>query len=169
MKKRIKTNLIIFLIAIPVAIWLFFLSENLNIFSASVISLKDQEVMKENNRDLGYKNDWNTLDIYLDEKVDNLDYLTLSIVYDPENISFNVDDIDTQIDYKVLSNEDWNLLIQFNNFSNKNFDYKNSLFMLKFTWDDPSILVSQATAFLFTWTDRPLAVWSLNSYKQTHD
>jgi len=169
MKKKIKTNLIIFLAAIPVAIWLFFLSENLNIFSASVISLKDQEAMKENNRDLWYKNDWNTLDIYLDEKVDNLDYLTLSIVYDPENISFNIDDIDTQTDYKILSNEAGSLLVQFNNFSNKNFDYKNSLFMLKFTWDDPSILVSQATAFLFTWTDRPLAVWSLNSYKQTHD
>jgi hypothetical protein len=43
--------------------------------------------------------------VYLDEKVDNLDYLTLSIVYDPENISFDVDDIDTQTDYKILSNE----------------------------------------------------------------
>jgi hypothetical protein len=73
------------------------------------------------------------LDVYLDEKVDNLDYLTLSIVYDPDNVSFDVDDIDTQTDYKILSNEEGNLLIQFNNFSNKNFDYKNSLFTLKFT------------------------------------
>ena len=169
MKKRLKTNLIILLVAIPIAIWLFLLSENKKLFSASVISLKEQEAMKENNRDLWYKNDWNILDIYLDEKVGNLDYLTLSIVYDPENISFSVDDIDTQIDYKILSNESGNLLIQFNNFSNKNFDYKNSLFMLKFIWDNPSILVSQATAFLFTWTDRPLAVWSLNQYKQAHD
>lgn len=169
MKKRLKTNLIIFLIAIPVAIWLFFLSENLNIFSASVISLQEQEAMKKNNWDLWYKNDWNILDIYLDEKVENLDYLTVSIVYDPENISFNVDDINTQTDYKILSNEDGNLLIQFNNFSNKNFDYKNSLFMLKFIWENPSILVSQAMAFLFTWTDRPLAVWSLNQYRQIHD
>ena len=169
MKKRLKTNIIILLIAIPVAIWLFFLSENMNIFSASVISLQEKEAMKENNRDLWYKNDKNILDIYLDEKVDKLDYLTVSIVYDPESVSFNIDDIDTQTDYKILSNEEGNLLIQFNNFSNKNYDYKNSLLMLKFIWDDPSILVSQATAFLFTWTDRPLAVWSLNQYKQTHD
>lgn len=168
MKKRIKTNIIILLIAIPVAIWLFLLSENTKIFSASVISLQEKEAMKENNRDLWYKNEWNILDIYLDDKVDNLDYLTLSIAYDPDSISFDVNDIDTQTDYKILSNEDWNLLIQFNNFSNKNFDYKNSLFMLKFTWENQSILVSQATAFLFTWTDRFLAVWSLNQYKQTH-
>ena len=105
----------------------------------------------------------------IDEKVDNLDYLTLSIVYDPENISFDVDDIDTQTDYKILSNEGGNLLIQFNNFSNKNFDYKNSLFTLKFTWDNPSILISQANWFLFTWTDKLLSVWSLNQYKQAHD
>jgi hypothetical protein len=72
------------------------------------------------------------LDIYLDEKVDKLDYLTVSIVYDPESVSFNIDDIDTQTDYKILSNEEGNLLIQFNNFSNKNYDYKNSLLMLKF-------------------------------------
>ncbi len=169
MKKRLKTNIIIFLIAISLAILLFFLSENTKIFSASVISLQEQEAMKENNRDLWYKNEWNILDVYLDEKVDNLDYLTLSIVYDPDNVSFDVDDIDTQTDYKILSNEEGNLLIQFNNFSNKNFDYKNSLFTLKFTWDNPSILISQANGFLFTWTDKLLSVWSLNQYKQTHD
>ncbi len=169
MKKRLKTNIIIFLVAIPLAIWLFWLSQNPNFLSASVISLQEQQAMKQNNRDLGYKNDGNTLDVFLDEKVDNLDYLTLSILYDPDHISFNVDDINTQIDYKILSNEDGNLLIQFNNFSNKNFDYKNSLFMLKFTWQDPSILVSQATAFLFTGTNKFLAIGSLNQYRQTHD
>jgi hypothetical protein len=73
------------------------------------------------------------LDVYLDENLDKLDYLTLSIVYDPESIAFDLQDLDTQAEYKILSNEDGNLLIQFNNFSNKNFDYKNSLFMLKFT------------------------------------
>ena len=169
MKKRLKTNIIIFIIAIPLALWLFVLLENSKFLSASVISLQEQEAMKENNWDLWYKNEWNTLDVYLDEKLENLDYLTLSIAYDPDNISFDIGNIDTQIEYKILSNEDGNLLIQFNNFSNKNFDYKNSLFMLKFIWEDPNILVSQVTAFLFTWTDRPLAVWSLNQYRQMHD
>ena len=169
MKKRLKTNIIIFIIAIPLALWLFVLLENPKFLSASVISLQEQEAMKENNWDLWYKNEWNTLDVYLDEKVENLDYLTLSIAYDPDNISFDIDNIDTQIEYKILSNEDGNLLIQFNNFSNKNFDYKNSLFMLKFTGDNPSILVSQATAFLFTWTNKLLSIGSLNPYRQSHD
>lgn len=169
MKKRIKTNIIIFIIAIPIAFWLFILLENPKFLSASVISLQEQEAMKENNWDLWYKNEWNILDIYLDEKIDNLDYLTVSIAYDPDSVSLDLDNIDTQTEYKVLSNDDGNLLIQFNNFSNKNFDYKNSLFMLKFTGDNPSILVSQATAFLFTWVNRLLSVWSLNQYKQLHD
>lgn len=169
MKKRIKTNIIIFITAIPIALWLFVLLENSKFLSASVISLQEQEAMKENNWDLWYKNEWNILDIYLDEKIDNLDYLTVSIAYDPDSVSLDLDNIDTQTEYKVLSNDDGNLLIQFNNFSNKNFDYKNSLFMLKFTGDNPSILVSQATAFLFTWVNRLLSVWSLNQYKQLHD
>lgn len=169
MKKRLKTNIIIFIIAIPLAIWLFFMLESPNFLWASVISLQEQETMKENKWDIWYKNEWNVLDVFLDDKVDNLDYLTVSIAYDPENVSFNLEDIDAQTEYKILSNEEWNLLIQFNNFSNKNFDYKNSLFMLKFIWEDPNILVSQVTAFLFTWTDRPLAVWSLNQYRQMHD
>ena len=169
MKKRLKTNIIIFIIAIPLALWLFTLFENPKFLSASVISLQEQETMKENNWDLWYKNEWNTLDVFLDENVDNLDYLTVSILYDSDNISFDLENIDTQTEYKVLSNENGNLLIQFNNFSNKNFDYKNSLFMLKFTWDEPSILVSQATAFLFTWTNKLLSIGSLNQYKQMHD
>jgi hypothetical protein len=41
----------------------------------------------------------------LDEKLDNLDYVTLSILYDPDNVSFDLQDLDTQIDYKVVSNE----------------------------------------------------------------
>lgn len=168
MKKRLKTNIIIFIIAIPLALWLFVLLENSKFLSASVISIQEQEVMKENNWDLWYKNEWNTLDVYLDEKVGNLDYLTLSIAYDSDNISFDLDSIDTQTEYKILSNEDGNLLIQFNNFAN-NFDYKSSLFMLKFTWDDANILVSQATAFLFTWNNRFLSIGSLNPYKQSHD
>ena len=169
MRKRLKTNIIIFIIAIPLAVWLFVLFENPKFLSASVISLQEQEAMKENNWDLGYKNEWNTLDVYLDEKVENLDYLTLSIAYDPDNIIFDLDDLDTQVEYKILSNEDGNLLIQFSNFSNRNFDYKNSLFMLKFTWDDTSILVSQATGLLFTWINKLLSIGSLNSYRQVHD
>lgn len=169
MLKRLKTNIIIFIIAIPLAVWLFILLENPKFLSASVISLQEKEAMRENNWDLGYKNRWNVLDVYIDEKIDNLDYLTLSIAYDPENVTFDLQDLDTQAEYKVLSNEDGNLLIQFNNFSNRNFDYKNSLFMLKFTWDEANILVSQATAFLFTWTNRLLSVGSLNPYKQSHD
>ena len=169
MKNRLKTNIIIFIIAIPIAVWLLFIFTSPNFLWASVISLQEQETMKENRWDIWYKNEWNILDVFLDDKLDNLDYLTVSIAYDPENISFDLDDIDAQTEYKVLSNEEWNLLIQFNNFSNKNFDYKNSLFMLKFTWDNPSILISQVTGFFFTWTDRPLAVWSLNQYRQVHD
>lgn len=169
MKKRLKTNIIIFLISIPLAVWLFFLLENPKFLSASVISLQEQEVMEKNNWDLWYKNDWNILDIYLDEKLDNLDYVTLSILYDPDNVSFDLQDLDAQTDYKIVSNEQWNLVIQFNSFLNEKFDYKNSLLMLKFTWDNPNILVSQATAYLFTWVNKYLSIWSLNQYKQTHD
>ena len=150
MKKRLKTNIIIFLIAVPIAVWLFFLTENtglLNNLSASTISLREQEAMRENNRELWYKNDSNTLDVYF----------------------FDLDQIDTQTEYKIISNEEWTLLIQFHNFSNTKFDYKNSLFMLKFNWDNPSILISQATAFLFSWTNKPLSIWLLNQYKQAHD
>lgn len=169
MKKRLKTNLIIFLISIPLAVWLFFILKNPNFLSASVISLQEQETMEKNNWDLWYKNEWNVLDVYLDEKLDNLDYVTLSILYDPDNVSFDLQDLDTQIDYKVVSNEQWNLVIQFNGSFDNKFDYKNSLLMLKFTWDNPNILVSQATAYLFTWINKNLSIGSLNQYRETHD
>lgn len=157
------------MIALPVAVALFFVFENFNFLSASVISLQDEETMNQNNRDLWYKNEWNLLDVYLDKNFDNLDYLTLSIVYDPDNVSFDTKDISTQVEYKIISDQEGNLLVQFNGFSNNDFNYKNSLFMLKFTWEDSRILVSQATAFLFSWTNKLLSIWSLNKNKQNHD
>jgi hypothetical protein len=90
-------------------------------------------------------------------------------LYDPDNVSFDLQDLDTQIDYKVVSNEQWNLVIQFNGSFDNKFDYKNSLLMLKFTWDNPNILVSQATAYLFTWINKNLSIGSLNQYRETHD
>jgi hypothetical protein len=44
--------------------------------------------------------------VFLDDKVGDLDYLTVSIAYDPENVSFDLNDIDAQTEYKVLSNEE---------------------------------------------------------------
>jgi len=169
MKQRIKTNLLIFLIAIPIAILLFFVVQNPEFLSGSVISLQEQQAMKDNNRDLWYKNEWNVLDVFLDERVSDLDYLTLSIIYDPDSISFDLEKFDSQTEYKILSNEEWSLLIQFSNFAGNSFDHKNSLFMLNFDWKEPNILVSEATAYLFSWTNKLLSIGSLNKYKESHD
>lgn len=169
MKKRIKTNLLIFLIAIPVAILLFLVVQNPEFLSGSVISLQEQQAMKDNNRDLWYKNDKNVLDVFLDERVNDLDYLTLSIIYDPDSVSFDLENFDSQTEYKILSNEEWNLLIQFSNFAGNSFDHKNSLFMLNFDGKEPNILVSEATAYLFSGTNKLLSIGSLNPYRETHD
>jgi len=169
MKKRIKTDLLIFLIAIPVAVLLFLVVQNPEFLSGSVISLQEQQTMKDNNRDLWYKNDKNVLDVFLDERVNDLDYLTLSIIYDPDSVSFDLENFDSQTEYKILSNEEWNLLIQFSNFAGNSFDHKNSLFMLNFDGKEPNILVSEATAYLFSGTNKLLSIGSLNPYKETHD
>lgn len=169
MKKRIKTDLLIFLIAIPIAVLLFFVVQNPEFLSGSVISLQEQQAMKDNNRDLWYKNEKNVLDVFLDERVNDLDYLTLSIIYDPDSVSFDLENFDSQTEYKILSNEEWNLLVQFSNFAGNSFDHKNSLFMLNFDGKEPNILVSQATAYLFSGTNKLLSIGSLNPYRETHD
>lgn len=168
MKKRIKTDILLFIIAIPIALILFFVLDNPELLSASIISLQEQSIMKENRRDLWYKNEWNTLDVFLDDSLNDLDYVTISIIYDENEVSLNAQDIITQTDYEILWNTTWSLLIQFTNFSKSDYDYLNSLFELKYIWE-PSILVGEAQAFLFSGINKILAIWSLNQTKSEHN
>ena len=164
-KKKIKTNILIIVLAFVIAMWLFYLTQNFDLFSASIISLQDKEMMQKNNRDIWYKNQNDTLDVFVSDSLKDINNLTVSIIYDPENTTIDASQIVLQwnLDSEILTDLPWNLVLKFSNFSGW-FDYQNSLFELPFdaSADIYNALISQVTILWTDWKSQPLSIWLLN-------
>jgi len=50
--KRIKTNAMIFVVAVLLSVVLFYTTKNPDLFSASILSLQDAETIKAKSRDV---------------------------------------------------------------------------------------------------------------------
>jgi hypothetical protein len=159
--KRFRTNAMIFLVAVWLSLVLFYFTENPSFFSASILSLQDAQTMKANSWDIWYKNEKNILDVFLSDSTKDINYISLSIIYDASEIEINLDKIISQTEYEVLSNTQWVLVLKVINF-NTDFDYWKSLFELPFSWKEPSILISEWSVILLNWENKKLSIWLLN-------
>ena len=170
--KKLKTNIIIFWLAVVLSVSLFYVTENTSFFSASILSLQDAETIKAKSRDIWYKNEWNILDTFLSDNLESISSMTFSVIYDSENIDLDIESIDSQTDYEIISNNEWGVVIKFTNFSGIDYDYKQSLFELPFTWDRwniSTVLISEWMANLFNWENKILSIGLLNEDTQVHN
>ncbi len=169
--KRFKTNAMILLVAILFSAVLFYTTQNPDLFSASVLSLQDAETIKAKSRDVWYKNEWNILDTFLSDELQDISSITFSVIYDQDNTDLNLDKFDCQTNYEILSSEEGSVVIKFTNFSGIDYDYQQSLFELPFNWEMPTVLISEGMANLFNGENKNLSIWLLNSddvdYHQT--
>ena len=169
--QKFKTNILIFWLAILLSVSLFYVTENTAMFSASILSLQDEEIIKAKSRDIWYKNEWNILDTFLSDKLDGISSITFSVIYDNENVELDLKKLDSQTEYEIVSANDGGVVIKFTNFSGIDYDYRQSLFELPFTgdkWTISQILISEWTVNLFNWENKNLSIWLLNSENNTH-
>ena len=158
--KRFRMNAMIFLVAVLLSVVLFYLTENPNLFSASILSLQDSETMQANSWDIWYKNENKILDVFLAEWIKDINFVSLSVIYDEQDVSFDLQKIDSQTKYEVLSNEWGILILKFTDFLNYN--YQKSLFELPFNGSLPSILLSEWAIVSLNWENKNLSIWFLN-------
>ncbi len=160
--------MLILLAAFAFALILFYAWQDLNLFSASILSLQEQEFIEQKNRHIAYKNQGNILDTFVSEKLQDINNITFSIIYDHQNTDLDLQDFDSQTEYKILSNMSGEILIQFTNFSGIDYDYQKSLFELPFQWNMPNILISEWIANLVNWENQNLSIWLLNENLDYH-
>ncbi len=153
--------------AILFSLILFYFMENPVFFSASILSLQDAQTMTANHWDLAYKNEKNVLDVFVSDTIKNINELSVSIIYDDQDVQIDLDNIKQQCDYEIVSQMGWSLILKFKNFNWK-FDYGQSLFELPFWGKEPSILLSEWSVLLLNWNNKTLSIWSLNQNKDSH-
>jgi len=77
--------------------------ENPVFFSASILSLQDAQTMTANHWDLAYKNEKNVLDVFVSDTIKNINELSVSIIYDDQDVQIDLDNIKQQCDYEIVS------------------------------------------------------------------
>lgn len=164
--KTLLTNTIILVSALICAILIFFITENPWFFSASIISLQDEENMKKNKRDIWYKNESNIIDVFVSDDLQDISDITISIIYDPQNTTLDTEKISTQptLLTDIVSDTPWLLVLKFSDFTG-GFDYKSSLFELPFSASEDiyNALISEAVVLSTDGENKPLSIWLLNS------
>lgn len=161
--KRLKTNAMILLVAILLSAVLFYATQNPDLFSASILSLQDAETIKAKSRDVWYKNEWNILDTFLSEELQDISSITFSVIFDQDNTNLKLEKFDSQTNYEILSSGEGSVVIKFTNFSGIDYDYQQSLFEIPFTGEMPMVLISEGMANLFNGDNKKLSIWLLNS------
>lgn len=101
--KRIFTDFKILILALVIAVVVFVVVKNPQLFQASVLLLEDRETMLANQRDIGYKNTSGVLDVFISEDIKNFTDIEFSVTFDSINVTPDLTNIDSQLPYEIFN------------------------------------------------------------------
>ncbi len=155
-----KQNIKIILGAACVAIGIFYISHNPQMFSASILSLQQQSFIQQKWRDIAYKtNSW-YIDIFLSQQQEIPTQVTFTLIFDDTTVSVDTQNITGQADRTTQRIDDQTLRIT--TIPSATIDNIQSLIMIPFTGGQKDILVSEAIASSKDNKHQRLSIGSLN-------
>lgn len=155
-----RRNSMLFLGAAILASWIFYVVNNPDFFTASVLSLQEKAFIVEKWRDIAYKNNSWAIDIFMSEKLKTPASIDFIISFDQNTVTLNADNMSGQ-GTRIISNPNSNdIIIQ--SLPGKNVDKSQSLIIIPFTGEIKDILLSEATAKLVNGEEKSLSIGSLN-------
>jgi len=138
---KLKTNMLIFFLAIVLSFVLFFFVKNPSFFQSNVLLISDQELLSRN-RDVGYKlTHSQELDIYVSDKLKKLWNFHLLISYREWAVVFSWSPKEVQWTYKLISDANGEMLIEIEDISE--FKYNESLFVISYEWNASDVVLSE--------------------------
>lgn len=122
---------------------IFYVVNNPDMFTASILSLQEQEFIAEKGRDIAYKTNSGYVDIFLSEKMETPASIDFTISYDKDTVSIDPANISGQ-GTRTYSNPD-DMSIMITSMPDNAVIKSESLIMLPFTGDIEDIILSEAT------------------------
>ncbi len=139
---------------------IFYVVNNPDVFTASILSLQEKEFIIEQWRDIAYKTNSGYVDIFMAEKLETPASIDFTVSFDKDTVIIDPANLSGQ-GTRTFSNPDENSII-IQSLPNPNIDKSQSLIMLPFTGDIEDILLSEAVAKFGDGTEKSLSIWSLN-------
>ena len=155
-----RRNSMTLLWAALLASGIFYVVNNPDVFTASILSLQEQNFIIEKWRDIAYKTNSGYVDIFIVETLETPAKIDFTISFDKDTVSIDTNNLSGQ-GTRTLSNPDENN-ITIQSIPNQNVDKSQSLIMLPFTGDSTDILLSEAVAQMNNGETKNLSIGSLN-------
>ncbi len=137
----IKKNSLLALWAAIVASGIFYVVQNPDMFTASILSLQEQQFIKEKQRDIAYKTINGYVDIFVAPHLNNIKELTCTITFDPETIRIDTNTITGQAT-RTVQEMPGELIIHIT--PHTPLVPEESLVMIPFSGDRKHIIVTEA-------------------------
>jgi len=139
---------------------IFYVVNNPESFTASILSLQEQEFIAEKGWDIAYKTNSGYVDIFMAEKLETPASIDLTISFDKDTIQIDPAIISGQGMWTFSTPDESSIIIQ--SLPHENIIKKESIIMLPFTGDIEDILLSEAVAKSIDGTTKGLSIGSLN-------
>ena len=163
-----RRNSMTLLWAALLASWIFYVVNNPNVFTASILSLQEQNFIIEKWRDIAYKTNSGYVDIFMAKTLETPAKIDFTISFDKDTVTIDPNNLSGQ-GTRTFSNPDANnITIQSIPICEQTdwicgtIDKSKSLIMLPFTGDITDILLSEAVAKMSNGNEKNLSIWSLN-------
>ncbi len=156
----IKKNSMMVIGAAILASWIFYVVNNPDLFTASILSLQEQNFITEKWRDIAYKTNSGYVDIFLAKDKETPTQIDFIISFDKNTVSIDPENLSGQ-GTRTYNNPDKESII-ITSTPDQNVDKNQSIIMLPFNGALRDILLSEAVATFANKKDKNLSIWSLN-------
>ena len=120
---------------------IFYVVNNPDTFTASILSLQEQEFIEEKWRDIAYKTDNGYVDIFLAENRETPQQIDFTVSFDKDTITIDPENLSGQGTRTYNTPDENNIIITM---TTTNIIKSESLIMLPFTGENTDILLSEA-------------------------
>ncbi len=139
---------------------IFYVVNHPEMFTASILSLQEQNFIVEKWRDIAYKTENNYVDIFLSKDIEPLERIEFTIRFDGEEIIIDPENIQWQGTRARWEVDENTLSIQYT--PDTNIQKSESIILLPFTWQIQDILLSEAVGNMANGKPKNLSIGSLN-------
>ncbi len=136
-----RRNSMTLLGAAVLASGIFYVVNNPDTFTASILSLQEQEFIEEKWRDIAYKTDNGYVDIFLAENRETPQQIDFTVSFDKDTITIDPENLSGQGTRTYNTPDENNIIITM---TTTNIIKSESLIMLPFTGENTDILLSEA-------------------------
>lgn len=154
-------NFFILLLAPVLALGLFFLMQDFSGMTASVLDFSELETIKAQQRDLAYKTENQTFELFWTESLRGTE-LNFELLYNPEKVQIFLD-LATGADFRLLDQKPG--MLKFALSPEQDRTLEEGWFQVPFSGEENQLLLWEASKSL-PWGAQPLRVGNLNPSDQ---